>query len=115
MVKAAVNSTGDDTIRSSVMDIARKLDWPGRYTARVLQNAFTDRWHNDISGLLAVAEQESGRWIASWKQGDPDGANTFVGEASGLINSVEPAGKIIEEMVRDAENLLAGGWKSNGV
>jgi nitronate monooxygenase len=29
----AINATGDETIRSSVMDIARNLNWPERYTA----------------------------------------------------------------------------------
>ena len=32
MLEAAFNSTGDDTVRSSVMDIARRLNWPDRYT-----------------------------------------------------------------------------------
>ena len=51
MVKAAINSDGDGTIRSSVMDIAREIDWPKRYTARVLKNAFTEKWHHDQSVL----------------------------------------------------------------
>ena len=37
MQSAAVAATGDGTIRTSVMDMARKLDWPGQLvTARVL-------------------------------------------------------------------------------
>ena len=55
MLDAALRADGDGTIRSSVMDIARRLDWPSRYTARVLKNAFTARWHDDIAGLLEVA------------------------------------------------------------
>ena len=65
MWDAAVAATGDDTIRSSVMDIARGLAWPNRYTARVLRNVFTDRWHDDIDGLIAASEEESAKWRAA--------------------------------------------------
>jgi nitronate monooxygenase len=36
MHRAALEATGDQTIRSSVMDIARELNWPSRYTVHVL-------------------------------------------------------------------------------
>lgn len=107
MLEAAISATGDDSIRSSVMDIARKLKWPERYTARVLKNAFTDRWHDDIAGLLKNAENESARWGAAWKSGDTRVANTFVGEAAGLIDAIEPAEKIIQDMVSQAETQLS--------
>lgn len=111
MLAAALAATGDDTIRSTVMDAARRLNWPDRYTARVLRNAFTDRWHDDIAGLMDVAERASADWIAGWAAGDPDRANTFVGEATGLIDAVEPAGEIVARMSRQAEALLNGGWR----
>jgi len=103
----AVAATGDDTIRSSVMDIARRLRWPARYTARVLKNAFTERWHDDIEGLNAVAKQESGKWIEAWASGDTTIANTFVGEVAGLIDSTKPAGQIMSEIVSEAQTRLA--------
>ncbi|MEM1317779.1 MAG: nitronate monooxygenase [Pseudomonadota bacterium] len=106
MLDAAIAATGDDTIRSSVMDIARKLDWPARYTARVLKNAFTERWHSDIAGLLAHAEAESARWKQAWTDGDTTIANTFVGEGTGLIADVRTAAELIEETVAQAEALL---------
>jgi len=108
MVKAAIAATGDDTIRSTVMDMARGLNWPERYTARVLKNAFTDRWHGDLGGLLRVAESEAARWSAAWEDGDVEVANTFVGEVAGLIRGCEPAAEIIENMVAEAEALLRG-------
>ena len=106
MHKAALAADGDDTIRSSVMDIARKLNWPDGYTARVLKNAFTDKWHNNLPGLLADAEAESARWMAAWQSGDATTANTFVGEVAGLINDIRPAADIIESMVAEAQSRL---------
>ena len=62
MHAAALAACGDDTIRSSVMDLARKLDWPQRYTARVLKNAFTERWHDREEELLAVADAAAAKY-----------------------------------------------------
>jgi len=109
MLDAAVSASGDDTIRSSVMDIARRLNWPERYTARVLKNAFTDRWADDLDGLIAAAEVESAKWIAGWQSGDIDASNTFVGEAVAMIDGVKPAGDLITDMAGQAEALLGKG------
>lgn len=111
MTDAAIAATGDDTIRSSVMDRARGLNWPGRYTARVLKNKVTDRWHDDPEGMAAQAEQIAAAWMAGWKAGDPETSNTFVGEAAGLIHDRPPARQIVTTMVNEAAALLAGGWR----
>lgn len=103
MHDAALAATGDDTIRSQVMDLARKLDWPSRFTARVLKNHFIERWHGREVDLMAVAGEEASKYRAAWADGDPDGSNTFVGEIVGLIHSIEPAGEIVKRMVRQAE------------
>lgn len=107
MHAAAIGATGDDTLRSSVMDIARKLEWPARFTARVLKNAFTERWHGDLDGLISVAEVEAEKWRAAWSAGDIEVANTFVGQAVGLLDAVRPAGALVESITDDAAALLA--------
>lgn len=106
MHAAALAATGDDTIRSSVMDLARKLDWPKRYTARVLRNAFIEHWHGHEDALMAVADEEAAKYRAAWAAGDPDKSNTFVGEAVGLIDGIEPVADIIDRIVREAEDCL---------
>jgi len=88
------------------MDLARKLDWPRRYTARVLKNQFIERWHGHEDELMAVADAEAAKYRAAWAEGDPDRSNTFVGEAAGLIHEIEPVSDIIERMVREAETLM---------
>lgn len=106
MHEAALNASGDDTIRSQTMDLARKLDWPRRYTARVLKNQFIERWHGHEDELMTVADDEAAKYRAAWAEGDPDRSNTFVGEVAGLIHDIEPASEIIERMVREAETLM---------
>jgi nitronate monooxygenase len=105
---AALAATGDDTIRSQVMDLARKLDWPPRYTARVLRNAYIERWHGREAELLTVADAEAAKYRKAWAEGDPEGSNTFVGEAAGLIHAIEPVAVIIERMVAEAEVRISG-------
>lgn len=106
MHSEAINATGDQTIRSSVMDIARKLDWPSEYDCHVLKNPFTDRWHDNLDGLIENADQEAAKWRDAWMADDPQGSNTFVGEITGLINEVRPAADILEDMIGEAEKLL---------
>lgn len=111
MTDAAIAASGDDTIRSTVMDVARGLTWPDRFTARVLKNPVTERWHGDPEGLAANAEAVAESWKEGWAAGDPERANAFVGEAAGLIRDRPPAAEILAEMVAGAERLLDGAWK----
>ena len=106
MLAAAMSATGDDTIRSNVMDIARELDWPSRYTARVLKNGFTETWHGKAEDLKKDIDTEAQKWRTAWQNGNTDVANTFVGEAAGLIRTVEPAADILERIIAETEDLL---------
>ena len=108
----ALAASGDDTVRSRVMDIARKLAWPERYTARVLRNAFTERWHGRERELLAVADEEAEKYRRAWLEGDPEGSNTFVGEAVGLIRSIGPAGEVLERMAARGRGPLDCGARA---
>lgn len=107
MHEAALAAGGDDTVRSQLMDMARRLEWPSRYTARVLKNTFIERWQGREDELMAVAEEEADRYRAAWSNDDPDNANTFVGEVVGLIDRVATAGEIIQDLVAGAEARLA--------
>ena len=108
MTDAAIAATGDETLRSTVMDAARGLRWPDRYTARVLRNPVTDRWHDDPEGLRADRRARA-EWAGGWAEGDPARANTFVGEAAGLIHDRPPVADIIARITAEAEALLGQG------
>lgn len=114
MHAAAIGATGDDTIRSQVMDLARKLEWPSRYTARVLKNRFIERWHGHEVELKAAANDVAPKYRRAWTEGDPDESNTFVGEVVGLIDQIEPVAKIVDRMVGDAARLIRCGTRHVG-
>lgn len=105
---AIVGANGDETIRTTVVDIARQIPWPQGFTARVRQNAFTRRWHGHEDLLKENAAVEGPRYRQAFSEGDPDHTAVWFGEAAGLIGAIEPASVIVERMAADAAKLLAG-------
>lgn len=114
LVQAALTADGDATVRSSVADIARRIDWPGRFTLRSLRNRFIDRWDGDPQGLRRSIKTEALRYATGAEHGDPDTAAAIVGEATGLIHDRPPAAEILARMSAEAEALLNGGWQRHG-
>ena len=103
-----VAASGDLTQRSTVADAARRLDWPRPWTIRTLENSFTRRWQADPERLRADP-QEVARYARARDSGDFDTAAVIAGEAADLVRAVEPAGRIVERMVQEAESLLLRG------
>jgi nitronate monooxygenase len=104
---AVVTATGDETLRSSVIDILRGYDvWPARYNVRTLRSAATDRWYGKESELRADVEPEVTRYAEAVARGDARNVSPIVGEAIGLIHGVAPAGAILRTMISEAEGLL---------
>jgi len=105
---AAVAAQGDDTIRTTVVDVVRKIDWPLPFTARVLRTRFTAQWHGREAALAepAVIEREMESYFDAARRGDVEHTGVFVGEAVGLINDIRPAGDIVRQIAREAEELL---------
>ena len=97
---------GDDTVRSSVFDISRRVAWPAPFTGRGLRNAHTDRWLGREADLLRQIEVEAARYAAAREANDFDVAVVIAGEAVEFINDVPPAAIIVERMVSEAARLL---------
>jgi nitronate monooxygenase len=106
--QAAVGATGDTTIRQSVTDIVRGYDWPERFNIRVMRTPFVDRWLGH-EGELRAASTERTLYAKATAEGDASVSAPIVGEAIGLIQSIEPAAAIIERMVAEAEQRLRAG------
>lgn len=106
--EAIVEATGDDTIRTPTPDIARQIPWPRGFTARVRQNAFTQRWHGREEELEKNIAIEGPKYRKAFADGDPDNTAVWFGEAAGVIRSIESAGDIVTRIAVEAEALLAG-------
>ncbi|MEM7241481.1 MAG: nitronate monooxygenase [Pseudomonadota bacterium] len=101
----AVGATGDETGRSKTIDITRGRDWPDGYGIRGIRTPFSDEW-DQKTDALRQDEQAKETWNTAFVSGDADIANPIVGEAVGLINSIQPAADIIEQVTAEAESLL---------
>jgi nitronate monooxygenase len=114
--RAILQTSGDGTLRTRVPDIVRQLPWPPGFTARVRRNTFTQNWHGREDALKAAAAQEGPRYREAFEAGDPEHTAVWFGEAAGLIHSIVPAAKIVEDTVGEAlvraENL--GGARLHG-
>ena len=100
---------GEETIRTTTIDIVRDIPWPAEFTVRVLRNEFVDRWHGAEAELKSSQAREMARYQAAVAIGDFATAGVLGGEAVGLFESVLPAGDIIAEMVAAAEQALSAG------
>jgi nitronate monooxygenase len=102
----AIRSSGDNTFRTRVYDIVRRLDWPLEYNERALTNSFVGAWHGNEEQLSASLSDAVGAFEKAVAAEDFDVAAMLVGEAVGLIHDVRPAGVIVRDMVHDATGIL---------
>jgi nitronate monooxygenase len=106
--KAALAAGGDSTIRTTVVDIVRKIDWPKPFTARVLNTGFVREWHGRERELAKseALDLEMPRYLQAMQSGDPENTAVWVGEAAGLIRDVRGARQLVLDIVDEAEKLL---------
>jgi nitronate monooxygenase len=96
-------AAGAETGRTRVFDIVRGYAWPPAFPGRALRNAFMERWHGRESDLEADVATAAKRYDAASRSGDYTEAVIWASEAIDLIDSVEPAGALVERISADAE------------
>jgi nitronate monooxygenase len=102
----AVGSGGDDTYRTRVYDVVRRLDWPPEYNERALSNPFVDGWHGNEAALLSSLPDAVSTFEAAIAAEDFEAAAILVGEAIGRIDAVRPAADIVVDMAAEADRIL---------
>ena len=107
---AGLAATGDATIHTQVIDVARGYDWPERFRNRVLRTPFIDRWHENPQGLRADAGARAD-WNAALSEGRTEVASATVGEGIGMVCDIAPAAEVLKRMAQEAAALLDGGWR----
>jgi nitronate monooxygenase len=109
--EAIVAADGDQTIKTKTVDIARNYHWPTtEFVARVFNNRFVAAWHGREDQLAeepTLTAQSRLYWDA-FHAGDAENTGVLMGQAAGMIHSVESAARVIDDMVGQAERLLAG-------
>jgi nitronate monooxygenase len=101
-----VRGAGDQTVRTRVFDIARRINWPAPFTGRALQNAFSSRWHGRESELVADGAAFDGYARAS-QTGDFDTVVVWAGEGVDLVRDIAPASRVVNDLIVEAEACIA--------
>jgi len=103
--KAIVAGGGEDTERSSVLDIARDSRWPRRYTGRTLAHPFLDQWRGREDELAAdpAARQAYRDGV---DRGELPPLPVWAGEGADLIKDLPPAADLVAILAAQAEEAL---------
>ncbi|MEM6903743.1 MAG: nitronate monooxygenase, partial [Pseudomonadota bacterium] len=104
-----VQTSGDNTIRTSVIDVARDLPWPEGFNIRVLKNNLTDAWQGRETELRSSPDDKAAIVEAYTKavgEGDFDTAAVVVGEGADLITREAPAADILNQLIKQAGQCL---------
>ncbi|HEY6103136.1 MAG TPA: nitronate monooxygenase, partial [bacterium] len=86
-------------------DIISGRLWPGAIP-RVWRNAVIREWTGREWELRQRRAAVRSAVIVADEAGDPDRAVLWFGQDAGLIDTVEPAGDVVESMVREAHEII---------
>ena len=103
--QAIVASDGHDTLVTEIPDVATGAVWPGAY-ARTYRNQFVERWIGREGDLRAQHRIVAASLQQARVAGDVDSGVLLFGQDAGLIDSIEPAGLVVERLVFEAEQML---------
>jgi NAD(P)H-dependent flavin oxidoreductase YrpB (nitropropane dioxygenase family) len=104
--QAIVHSNGHDTVLTEIPDIARGRVWPGAM-ARTLRNRFVEQWAGREWALRQQAREVGEAIEIARVAGDVEHSVILIGQDAGLIDSIVPAGEVIQSMVAEAEQIIS--------
>ncbi len=105
--RRALLAAGDtDTVTTRVYDIAQRYPWPPSVPERVLQNSFTDRWDGAEDTLSADQNACAALSVAVAAE-DYQQAPINAGQGVGTLETIRPAGEVINELATQAASLLS--------
>lgn len=102
----AVEAGTDDTVLTKIYDLISEAPFPKGIGDRVLRNSFTTEWHGQDEEVIAHRQELKTRLAAGNQAKDASVLPVRVGNAAGLISSIESAGDIVRQIVAEAESIL---------
>jgi nitronate monooxygenase len=96
------------TVRSIIFDLSRNNVWPAPFTGRCLVNDHARRWLGREVELMQNVAAIAADYAAAKAAGNFDIAAVIAGEGVGLIHDIAPAAEIVDRIVIEAEQIIAG-------
>jgi nitronate monooxygenase len=106
VTRAIIEGSGEDTERSTVLDIARGSRWPSKYPARTLGHPFLDEWRGREDELAANADARRA-YQDGVARGDLPPQPVWASEAIDLISDLPSAAELVGILAAQAEEALA--------
>lgn len=103
--KAILDGHGQDTERSTVLDIARGAPWPAKYPGRSLGHPFLEQWRGREAELAADDEAKCA-YQQAVASGEFPPQPVWASEALDLINDIQPSADLVEALATQAEAAL---------
>lgn len=107
-----VTGQGDATVRTTVFDVIRKIDWPKPFTGRALRNRTVETWHGRENELVADIDRQHAAYTAAAAQGDFTTAVLWAGEGVDLIRDIPSARDVVVQMATEARAAIERAAKS---
>lgn len=104
--QAIVESDGHDTTLTEIPDLANQRVWPGAMS-RAQRNAFIERWAGREWAVRQNAADVGKALAAARAAGDVDNASLSFGQDAGLIDSIKTVREVVDDMVAEAEKIIA--------
>lgn len=105
--QAIVASDGHDTTLTEIPDLMSGNVWPGAF-ARTWRNAFLAEWSGRESELRRRRREVATGVAEARAAGDAQHAPLLFGQDAGLIDSIQPAGTVVAQIVAEAREIIAG-------
>src|SRR5918912_1523582 len=99
--EAICRSDGHDTLLTELPDVIAGQVWPGAF-ARVLRTPFIQEWLGREGEVRRQRAELAERLQRARQTGDVANGSLLIGQDAGLIDTIEPAGQIVQRMVREA-------------
>jgi nitronate monooxygenase len=105
ITKAILEGHGEDTERSTLLDIARGATWPREYSARTLRNWVTERWRGREDELADDADAQRA-YQEAVARGDLPPLPVWASEAIDLITDLRLAADLVGDLAAQAEEAI---------
>jgi NAD(P)H-dependent flavin oxidoreductase YrpB (nitropropane dioxygenase family) len=105
-----LGSDGHDTELTEIPDLISGRVWPGAL-ARTWRNGVVRQWSGREWELRLRRPEVAAAVAAARTAGDYDQIPILFGQDAGLIDAIEPVAVVMERIVRDASDLVSGGWR----
>jgi nitronate monooxygenase len=94
----------DDTVLTSVFDLAAGIPWPPGVAGRAIRNRFTDRWHGHEDELRARVAEHRDDHLGGID--NPDAAALYAGPAAEFVVRTQSASDLVRHLSDEAAATL---------